>query len=67
MNYHPMTYVDDMWALLRDAGVDRVIAIGTSLGGLVLMLMAGSSSINVYCSSFIPAALITSRQRSVSF
>jgi pimeloyl-ACP methyl ester carboxylesterase len=40
MNYHPMTYVDDMWALLRDAGVDRVIAIGTSLGGLVLMLMA---------------------------
>lgn len=43
MNYHPMTYVDDMWALLRDAGVDRVIAIGTSLGGLVLMLMAGSS------------------------
>lgn len=40
MNYHPMTYVDDMWALLRDAGVARVIAIGTSLGGLVLMLMA---------------------------
>jgi pimeloyl-ACP methyl ester carboxylesterase len=40
MNYHPMTYVDDMWALLRDAGVDRVIAIGTSLGGLVVMLMA---------------------------
>ena len=39
MNYHPMTYVDDMWALLRDAGVDRVIAIGTSLGGLVVMLM----------------------------
>jgi pimeloyl-ACP methyl ester carboxylesterase len=44
MNYHPVTYVDDMWALLRDAGVDRVIAIGTSLGGLVAMLMAGSSS-----------------------
>jgi pimeloyl-ACP methyl ester carboxylesterase len=40
MNYHPMTYVDDMWALLRDAGCDRVIAIGTSLGGLVVMLMA---------------------------
>jgi pimeloyl-ACP methyl ester carboxylesterase len=40
MNYHPMTYVDDMWALLRHAGVDRVIAIGTSLGGLVIMLMA---------------------------
>jgi pimeloyl-ACP methyl ester carboxylesterase len=40
MNYHPMTYVDDMWALLRDAGVDHSIAIGTSLGGLVAMLMA---------------------------
>jgi pimeloyl-ACP methyl ester carboxylesterase len=44
MNYHPMTYVDDVWALLRDVGVDHVIAIGTSLGGLVVMLMAGSSS-----------------------
>lgn len=40
MNYHPMTYVDDMWSLLREIGVDRVIAIGTSLGGIVAMLMA---------------------------
>lgn len=40
MNYHPITYVDDMWALLREARIDRVIAIGTSLGGLVTMLMA---------------------------
>ena len=40
MNYHPMTYVDDMWSLLHEIGVDRVIAIGTSLGGLVVMLMA---------------------------
>ena len=40
MNYHPMTYVDDLWMLLREVGVDRVIAIGTSLGGLVVMLMA---------------------------
>lgn len=39
MNYHPMTYVGDMWELLRDVGIDRVIAIGTSLGGLVAMLM----------------------------
>jgi pimeloyl-ACP methyl ester carboxylesterase len=35
-----MTYVDDMWSLLRELGIDRVIAIGTSLGGLVAMLMA---------------------------
>ena len=40
MNYHPMTYVDDVWALLREVGADPVIAIGTSLGGLVAMLMA---------------------------
>ncbi|HEY0940784.1 MAG TPA: alpha/beta hydrolase [Steroidobacter sp.] len=40
MNYHPMTYADDIWSLLREIGVDRVIAIGTSLGGLVIMLMA---------------------------
>lgn len=40
MNYHPMTYVDDMWSLLREIGLDRVIAIGTSLGGIVAMLMA---------------------------
>ena len=40
MNYHPMTYVDDLWALLREVGLDRVIVIGTSLGGLVAMLMA---------------------------
>ena len=40
MNYHPMTYVDDMWLLLRETGIDRVIAIGTSLGGIVAMLMA---------------------------
>ena len=39
MNYHPMTYVDDMWLLLHELGIDKVIAIGTSLGGLVAMLM----------------------------
>ena len=40
MNYHPLTYVDDLWALLRQVGLERVIVIGTSLGGLVAMLMA---------------------------
>jgi len=40
MNYHPMTYVDDVWALLREVAVDPVIVIGTSLGGIVAMLMA---------------------------
>jgi pimeloyl-ACP methyl ester carboxylesterase len=43
MNYHPITYVDDMWALLRETSVERVIVIGTSLGGLVAMLMGSSA------------------------
>jgi pimeloyl-ACP methyl ester carboxylesterase len=40
MNYHPITYVNDMWTLLRELGLARVIVIGTSLGGLMAMLMA---------------------------
>lgn len=40
LNYHPGTYVDDMWTLLRELSVERLIVIGTSLGGLMAMLMA---------------------------
>jgi pimeloyl-ACP methyl ester carboxylesterase len=40
LNYHPGMYVDDMWILLRELGVDRVIVIGTSLGGVMAMVMA---------------------------
>lgn len=40
MNYHPGTYVSDMWALLRELSIERVIVIGTSLGGLMAMIMA---------------------------
>lgn len=40
MNYHPGTYVADIWALLRQLSIGRVIVIGTSLGGLMAMLMA---------------------------
>ena len=39
-SYVPATYVADVAALLADQGIDRVIAIGTSLGGIVTMLMA---------------------------
>lgn len=39
LNYHPGTYVDDTWALLRELGLDRVIVIGSSLGGLMALLM----------------------------
>ncbi len=39
-NYHPGTYVDDMWRLLESAGVPRAALIGTSMGGLMAMVMA---------------------------
>lgn len=42
MTYVPLTYVQDVVALLDDLGIGRFAAIGTSLGGLVTMLMAAS-------------------------
>lgn len=41
MSYVPLTYVQDIEALLRELGVERFIAIGTSLGGIVTMLLSG--------------------------
>lgn len=43
MNYHPGTYVDDMWRLLDEAGVPRAVLIGTSMGGLMAMVMTAMS------------------------
>jgi pimeloyl-ACP methyl ester carboxylesterase len=40
LNYHPGMYVDDMWILLRELGIDRVVVVGTSLGGIMAMVMA---------------------------
>jgi pimeloyl-ACP methyl ester carboxylesterase len=42
-NYHPGTYLGDIARLLADAGVERVIMLGTSLGGLLSMMMAAAS------------------------
>ena len=39
-NYHPGTYVVDMVALLDHLGLQKVAIIGTSLGGLMAMMMA---------------------------
>lgn len=39
-NYHPATYVNDVWTLMHEMGIDRSILVGTSLGGLVAMIMA---------------------------
>ena len=44
MTYVPMTYVQDIEALLDELKVDRFAAVGTSLGGIVTMLLAGTSA-----------------------
>lgn len=41
-NYHPGIYVGDVVALLDHAGIQRAVILGTSLGGIVSMLMATS-------------------------
>ncbi|MGU3315645.1 alpha/beta fold hydrolase [Sphingomonas sp. M6A6_1c] len=40
MTYAPATYVADVQALLAERGIARVVAVGTSLGGIVTMLLA---------------------------
>ena len=40
--YSPITYVADVEKLLAEQGVDRFIAVGTSMGGLMTMLMAAA-------------------------
>lgn len=39
-NYRPDIYVADMFALLDELGIERVGLIGTSMGGLMAMMMA---------------------------
>lgn len=42
MSYAPLIYVQDVEALLATLGLDRIILFGTSLGGLVAMILAGA-------------------------
>jgi pimeloyl-ACP methyl ester carboxylesterase len=41
LTYMPLTYVHDIEQLIEDQKLERMIFIGTSLGGIVTMLMAG--------------------------
>jgi len=50
-NYHPGTYLADLALLLADAGVPRVVLFGTSLGGILSMLVAATAP-------QVPAAVI---------
>jgi pimeloyl-ACP methyl ester carboxylesterase len=38
--YNPLTYLEDLDALFEQAGLDRFVALGTSLGGILTMLLA---------------------------
>jgi pimeloyl-ACP methyl ester carboxylesterase len=42
-NYHPGTYLADIGLLLDDAGVTRCVLLGTSLGGILSMLLAATN------------------------
>lgn len=39
-SYNPLQYVADIEALFEEAGLRQVVAIGTSLGGVITMLLA---------------------------
>lgn len=38
--YHPQRYAEDIAGLLDNLGIERAVMIGTSLGGIVIMLLA---------------------------
>jgi pimeloyl-ACP methyl ester carboxylesterase len=40
LNYHPGTYAGDIVSLLAATGIDRAVFIGTSLGGLITLMLA---------------------------
>lgn len=42
MTYVPLTYLQDIGRLLADLAVTRFVAVGTSLGGIITMLIAAT-------------------------
>lgn len=43
MSYAPLVYVQDVEALLAELAIDSFVAFGTSLGGLVTMMLSGTA------------------------
>lgn len=39
-SYNPLQYLEDVDLLLEELNIDRFVAVGTSMGGLMIMLMA---------------------------
>jgi pimeloyl-ACP methyl ester carboxylesterase len=46
-NYQPATYVNDMFRLLDQLEIPRVVLIGTSMGGIMSMIMAATQPARV--------------------
>jgi pimeloyl-ACP methyl ester carboxylesterase len=42
MSYVPLTYMQDLEVLLGEQKIDRFVSVGTSLGGIVTMLLAAA-------------------------
>ena len=47
MTYVPLTYLQDMEALIRELALQRFILFGTSLGGLITMLLAAAGQARI--------------------
>ena len=44
MTYQPATYAQDVLALMQQAGIERAVFLGTSMGGLITMALAAIRS-----------------------
>jgi pimeloyl-ACP methyl ester carboxylesterase len=47
MSYVPLTYLQDMEALIAALGLERFVLFGTSLGGLITMLLAATGKARI--------------------
>ena len=47
LSYVPLTYVQDIERLFEELKLDRVILFGTSLGGLLTMLIGGTGHVHI--------------------
>lgn len=44
LSYVPLTYLQDVEALIEELKLERLVSVGTSLGGLITMLLAATHS-----------------------
>ena len=51
-NYNPQVYLGDIHSFLTSVGIERALFVGTSLGGLMTMVMAG------FAKNFVAGAIL---------